>query len=209
MKKSFLYVIGAVFLVSISAFVIFFFNRDGEEDLALNKSKEYLKDPDSYMNDLKEKYDGEEQKTEHDHDHEELSEDKLAFYEKQKAKYLQEEKLVLTEKNYVVLMNLIDKYPSEFEGKKIELTGFIYREPGFMENQFVIGRREDPCCTEEPEAIYGILSTVLNADQFPADQWVKASGELTKTTYLMSEVPFLLVESIEKIEAPKNPFVTE
>ncbi|MBM6616268.1 TIGR03943 family putative permease subunit [Bacillus suaedaesalsae] len=211
MKKGYLYSIGAVLVIAIVIVFIISMNRDNENEIALEKSKEYLEDPESYMDELKEKYEADEHETEkghdHDHSHEELSEEQVAFYEQQKEKYLQEEKLLLTDENYIVLMNLIDKYPAEFEGKGIELIGFIYRDPAFMENQFVIGRQEDPCCTDEPEAIYGILSTVLNANRFPDGEWVKATGELTKSTFIMSEVPFLLVESIEKIEAPAAPYV--
>ncbi|KAA0544624.1 TIGR03943 family protein [Bacillus sp. BGMRC 2118] len=211
MKKGVIYGIGAVLVVIVVAIIMIVINSNNKNEKSLKKSEDYLENPELYMDELKEKYEEEDHDSEGEHDHEHShdapTEEQLKFYEQEKQKYLKEERLVLTDENYIVLMNLIDRYPAEFEGKKIELNGFIYREPTFMEGQFVIGRQEDPCCTEEPDAIYGILSTVLNANNFQDGQWVKATGELTKSTYQMSEIPFLLVEGIEKIEAPSEPYV--
>ncbi len=42
------------------------------------------------------------------------------------ARYAKDETIVVTEENYLEVMELIYTYPSEFIGKKITYDGFVY-----------------------------------------------------------------------------------
>jgi putative membrane protein len=203
MKKGFVIAITTLLLVAL---IVTLGIRLFTKDENLQKSNEYLEDPESYMEELKEKYQGGSEEHEHE---DETHEKPLEYYESLRDEWQQEDKLIVTDENYIPMMVVIDKYHDSFEGKRIELIGFVYREPEFTENQFVVGRRADPCCTENAEGIYGLLSTSPSTSNFEDNQWVKVKGTLSKMEYFEIEVPYLLIEDIKEIEPPSDPYVYE
>jgi putative membrane protein len=203
MKKAFTIIIILLTVLTITLSLMVLIKDD--ESLYLNKSNEYLENPKGYMEKLNEKY----QVKEKEHEIHDTHDTPTGYYENLKNELIQSNKLVFTDGNYTSIMYVIDKYHESFLGKQVELIGFIYREPEFSENQFVIGRRGNPCCVEDAEALYGLLSTTPKANELANDQWVKVIGRLSKTKYLINEVPYLIVEEVIEIEPPKDPYVYE
>jgi putative membrane protein len=179
-----------------------------DDSMNVKKSNEYLEDPESYMDGLKEKYEVESEEHDHGQGHD-VQEKTIEYYENLKNEWIQKDNLVVTDENYIAMMYVIDKYHESFEGKQIEVIGFVYREPEFLEDQFVIGRRANPCCVEDAEGIYGLLSISSSAKDFARDQWVKATGTLSKTEYFGVKVPYLQIKNIKQIEPPEDPYVYE
>ncbi|MGG4489556.1 TIGR03943 family putative permease subunit [Metabacillus idriensis] len=172
-----------------------------EEPLA--NAKEYLEDPDGYMEKLDEKY-----KPEIEDDHH--AEDKPdEYYEEQKNELLKMDKIILSNENYISILDVLDRFPKEFAGKQAELTGFVHREKDFSDTQFVVARSGDPCCVDEHDGFYGLLSTVEKAKDFQDNQWITVSGELSTTAYSSAEVPYLQIKKISKIKPPAQPYVHE
>jgi putative membrane protein len=195
--------------VTVIIFGIKVFVKD-EESVERKKSSEYLEDPEAYMEDLKEQYEVESDEHEHEPGNgQDTHEKTLEYYENLKDEWVQKDYLIMKDDNYIPMMIVLDKFHESFEGKKIELIGFVYREPDFSEDQFVIGRRGNPCCVEDTEGIYGLLSTTPRANEFSNDQWVKVTGTLSRTEYFAIEVPYLKIEEIIPIEAPEDPYVYE
>jgi putative membrane protein len=192
-----------IFIVLIIGFGI----KEWIVDKELKKSNEYLEDPEAYMEGLKEKYEADSEEHAHEHGHGE-NEKPEEYYEELKNEWTGLEQLIVTEENYIPMMIVIDHYPDSFVGKRIELTGFVYREPEFSDEHIVIGRRGNPCCVED-EGIFGIISSASNASEFTDNQWVKVEGKLSKMNYFGVTVPHLIIEDIRKIEAPEDPFVYE
>lgn len=175
--------------------------QEKEEPLA--NAKEYLEDPDGYMEKLDEKY-----KPDHEDDHH--AEDKPdEYYENQKNDLLKMDKIVLSNENYISILDVLDRFPKEFAGKQVELTGFVFREKDFSETQLVIARKGDPCCADEHDGLYGLLSTMENAKDLPDNQWVNVSGELSTNRYSGAEVPYLQIKKAVNINPPEQPYVLE
>ncbi|UAL52122.1 TIGR03943 family putative permease subunit [Metabacillus dongyingensis] len=175
--------------------------QEKEEPLA--NAKEYLEDPDGYMKKLDEKY-----KPDHEDDHH--AEDKPdEYYENQKNDLLKMDKIILSNENYISILEVLDRFPKEFAGKQVELTGFVFREKDFSETQLVIARSGDPCCTDEHDGLYGLLSRMENAKNLLDSQWVNVTGELSTNTYSGAEVPYLLIKKAVKIKPPAQPYVYE
>ncbi|WP_191567506.1 TIGR03943 family putative permease subunit [Metabacillus idriensis] len=130
------------------------------------------------------------------------------YYENFKKEFIQMDKIIITDENFISIMSVHDRFPDSFEGKQIEITGFIFREPDFSETQLVIGRRADPCCADEHDGFYGLLSTTTNASELSDDQWVKVSGTLITTKYLSKKVPYLKIKEVIKIKQPTKPYVS-
>lgn len=172
-----------------------------EEPLA--NAKEYLEDPDGYMEKLDERY-----KPELEDDHH--AEDKPdEYYEDQKNDLLKMDTIILSNENYISILDVLDRFPKEFAGKQVELTGFVHREKDFSETKFVVARSGDPCCVDEHDGLYGLLSAMEKAKDLQDNQWVSVSGELSTTAYSSTEVPYLQIKKISKIKPPAQPYVHE
>ena len=53
-------------------------------------------------------------------------------------KYLSQPTIHITDENYMEVMEVLYDYPQEFEGKKIEFTGFVYNDPSHPDSQFLL-----------------------------------------------------------------------
>lgn len=104
---------------------------------------------------------------------------------------------------YIETLNTIDLYLDNFVGKRMELSGFVYRQDGMKDNQFVVGRFAISCCSADASP-FGVLVEYDRAKSWANDTWVKASGTLQKTTYEGQEIMVLKVDSVTKLETPKD-----
>lgn len=140
--------------------------------------------------------------------------------------HVNEEKYILTEEEYdgyvqelqslshimmdTYLYNLyyeeISKDLNKYIGKTVQLSGFVYKEEGFSNNQLVISRF---LVTHSPDDadIVGFLSEFNEASTLSEDTWIEATGTLEKTNYNGSELPQLKITSWKKIDEPDESYV--
>ncbi|MEH7584201.1 TIGR03943 family protein, partial [Priestia megaterium] len=130
------------------------------------------------------------------------------FYKILEKKLLEQPKISTNDTDYIPVMNIIENNTDQFIGKKIEVNGFVYREKGFKDNQFVVARFGISCCAADA-SVYGLLSTLENASTLKKDTWVHIKGIIQKTTYNEENVPYIQVQQIESIDQPDNPYVYE
>ncbi|HWO96075.1 MAG TPA: TIGR03943 family protein [Bacillus sp. (in: firmicutes)] len=180
----------------------------------VSEAELYLENPEKYMEELDKQVQGEADALQ-DGDlpltHEEgfqVQEPPKGFYEELEANMLRHERITVPDETFIPLMNIFDRNPEAFAGKEIELTGFVYREPDFNENQFVIARFGLSCCVADA-SVYGMLGEVEGAEKLGVDQWVKIKGTLTTTEYNSIRLPYIKISKFEKIEAPPTPYVYE
>lgn len=103
-------------------------------------------------------------------------------------------------------MGIISKYPAVFEGKQIEIEGFIAEEHFMMKKQKVIARFHVAHCVADAQAS-GII--LVNSDelQLKEDTWVRIKGVLKVKEENQQYIPAIHVTSFEKIVTPKNPYI--
>lgn len=130
------------------------------------------------------------------------------FYELLEKKLVKQPKISINNTDYIPVMNIIENNANQFIGKKVEVNGFVYREKGFKDNQFVVARFGISCCVADA-SVYGLLSTLENASTLKKDTWVHIKGIIQKTTYNGENVPYIQVQQIESIDQPDNPYVYE
>ncbi|WP_394542785.1 TIGR03943 family putative permease subunit [Priestia aryabhattai] len=130
------------------------------------------------------------------------------FHELLEKKLLKKPKISINDTDYIPVMNIIENNTDQFVGKKIEVSGFVYHEKGFKDNQFVVARFGISCCAADA-SVYGLLSTLENASTLKKDTWVHIKGIIQKTTYNEENVPYIQVQQIESIDQPDNPYVYE
>ncbi|KEZ49737.1 TIGR03943 family putative permease subunit [Metabacillus indicus] len=188
-----------------------------EEDAQMDKDLAdlYLQDPDEYMKQLEERVEEKTQSPasspdaplEHP-DGFQIQAPPEGYYEELEADMLKMDKIVLTEKNYIAMTNILDKNPQKFEGKEVEMLGFVYREEGFEEDQFVVARFGLSCCVADA-SVYGTLASIEDGDTYEQDEWVKVSGKIKSVKFKDWTLPSVEIQSIKKIEQPKEPYVYE
>lgn len=120
-------------------------------------------------------------------------------------RYLAEQTIIVTNDNYMEVMEAIYNYPNEFVGKNIELIGFIYNDPKQDQQQFIFRFGIIHCIADS--GVYGLLS--LGDVSLPNDTWVKAKGTLQihYHTTLEQSLPTLHINSIDTINQPQSPYV--
>ncbi|WP_174731669.1 TIGR03943 family putative permease subunit [Mesobacillus harenae] len=96
----------------------------------------------------------------------------------------------------------IDKY----QGRKIKLKGFVYKEEGFDQDQLVISRFLITHCVADA-SIGGFLSQFKEAADLSVDTWIEAEGTFSVTTYNEQQFPLIKVENWKEIEEPSEPYV--
>jgi putative membrane protein len=104
---------------------------------------------------------------------------------------------------YLETLNTVDLYIDNFIGRRMDLSGFVYRQDGMKDNQFVVGRFAVQCCSADA-APFGVLVEYDRAKTWANDTWVRVSGTLQKTTYEGQEIMMLKADQVTKLETPKD-----
>ncbi|WP_028549484.1 TIGR03943 family putative permease subunit [Paenibacillus sp. UNC451MF] len=110
------------------------------------------------------------------------------------------------EELFLETLTTVDLYMDRFVGKKLELTGFVYRQEEMKDNQFVVGRFSIQCCSADA-APFGVLVEYDRASTFADDSWVTVTGTIQKTNYNGMDIMMLKVEKIAKAEPSKSQYV--
>lgn len=103
-------------------------------------------------------------------------------------------------------MLVISAYQDEFQGREIELSGFIYRDQAMSENELAITRTAITCCLADA-SFYGILVRGEGLNVFPTDSWVNVRGIIDQD--FVFDQNMLMISSIETqaIETPESSYV--
>lgn len=100
----------------------------------------------------------------------------------------------------------IEKNPSQYASQKVVITGFVYKDPDFQDNELKVARIQLPKCGSEEEQILGLMCIAENASDFENDEWVTVKGTLIVKSYINPMTKserysyYLETESIEKIQ---------
>jgi putative membrane protein len=131
-------------------------------------------------------------------------------YDKPYAKYAKklykQPVIQIKDEGFIETITVIDMFKDSFIGKKIELSGFVYRENDLKPDQFVVARFAIQCCSADGMP-FGFVSEYPHAQNYAKDSWVKVTGTIGKTTYNENEIVQIRVEKVSKIETPQTPYV--
>jgi putative membrane protein len=107
---------------------------------------------------------------------------------------------------YIETLTTVDLYQDQFVGKKIELTGFVYRQDDMKDNQFVVGRFSIQCCSADASP-FGLLVEYDRAQSFQNDHWVTVTGTIKKTKFNDMDILVVKVDKIGIAEPAKTQYV--
>ncbi|MGO4272283.1 TIGR03943 family protein [Paenibacillus sp. TAF58] len=114
--------------------------------------------------------------------------------------------IVVKPEIYMEILSSIDLFKNNFIGKKIELTGFVYREENMPKSQFVVGRFAVSCCSADATP-YGVMIDFPTAQSYPKDMWVKVTGTIQNGSYNGNEIFTIKATQIEKTATPDSPYI--
>jgi uncharacterized repeat protein (TIGR03943 family) len=117
----------------------------------------------------------------------------------------QQDGIGVTEKLFMEILTSIDLFLDQFQGKTMEIGGFVYREEEMNPNQFVIGRFAMDCCTADALP-YGLLAEYGKAGRYENDAWIQIRGTIGKTEYLRNTIMVVHPTATERIEEPGSPY---
>lgn len=117
-----------------------------------------------------------------------------------------EDTVVVDEKSYTEILTTLDLYLDAFQGKTIEITGFVYRTEAMLEQQFAVGRFAMTCCSADASP-YGVFSEFADAKSLKDDEWVTITGKIGKTQFNEMDIMKIDVVSVKKTEQPEEPYV--
>jgi putative membrane protein len=107
---------------------------------------------------------------------------------------------------YSSYFEAISMNPKEYIGRKVKVSGFVYKEEGLDPNQLVISRFLITHCIADA-SIIGLLTEFKHSSEFEQDTWLELEGTLDVTTYNGVELPFIKAEKWKVIEEPVEPYI--
>jgi putative membrane protein len=128
------------------------------------------------------------------------------YYEKLVVDLKEQDLIVVEDENFLDIMTVMDLYQDDFLGKKVEIMGFVYREPGLEQDEMVVARFSMTCCTAD-SAVYGLLITGEETRNYENDTWVSVTGTIDQREFNGWNIPLIHVEQVEEVGEPENPYV--
>ncbi len=128
------------------------------------------------------------------------------FYTDMAVSLYKQPVISLNDKVFLDGLTTMELYAKEFAGKEIETLGFVYRQPDFTKEQFVVARFSVSCCTADAN-VFGILVENKQGSKWAKDSWVKVRGKLEARSVDGYDMLVLKADGIETVKAPKDPYV--
>jgi putative membrane protein len=115
-------------------------------------------------------------------------------------------KVVLDERNYVIELDNINMFPSEYKDCEIEITGKVYTDSKMKSNEFAIVRPMMSCCSAD-SVLAGFLCQSNGKINVQKDSWIKVIGKISVVNGATEQTIFVAVNNILEAQKPKNEFV--
>lgn len=125
----------------------------------------------------------------------------------QEMKKLRESKLIqMNDKMYSSYVEAMSMNPKDFDGRKIRVKGFVYKDEELKENQLVLSRFLITHCIADANII-GLIAEFNQASEFEQDTWLEIEGTLEVTTFNGIELPLIKANKWTVIQEPVEPYI--
>lgn len=171
-----------------------------EGESGTSRAELFLEDPDEYYRQL------EEQNSNTAPEDFYTEEGFNSYYREMADEMLAEDRLVVTDENYLDVMTMLEHHLPEFAGKEIELIGFVFRDKSFPNNQLAVARFGMTCCVADA-TVYATMIEADDLDELTNDMWVRVEGTLSQTEFDDAQIPLIHVDQLKVIDEPDSPYV--
>lgn len=97
-----------------------------------------------------------------------------------------------------------------YEGKKVDVVGFVFQPEGAPEGVFYVSRFRVTCCAVDAQPIGMPVREPGWQERFPPDSWVRVTGEFAPTRPDeggVAEPVVVVPEKISPTDQPRDPYV--
>lgn len=101
----------------------------------------------------------------------------------------------------------ISMNPEAYVGKRITVSGFIYKEEGFAPNQLVVSRYLITHCIADASIIGFLTEFEQGINTLQSDSWIELQGTLGIERYNGAQLPIVRVQNWKIIDQPREPYV--
>lgn len=119
--------------------------------------------------------------------------------------------LDITQDNFVDILSDIFNHPDTYSGRIVTLSGFVHKEEGLDNNEFVIGRLFMSCCVADSQLIGPIGRLPHDSQQLTEGTWIKVQGKISSKSYSfdnqLTTTPVVVIDKFEEIPAPQDAYV--
>jgi putative membrane protein len=130
----------------------------------------------------------------------------LAHKPDDKGLRVQNNTVVLNDANfYRWLKELYDNMP-KYQGKKIQVIGFVFKDKTVRGNEFVPARLLMVCCTADLQTV-GMLCRYDKAKALKQDSWVKVTGTIRIIDFRGEQIPIIDAEDVVTTAKPENDYI--
>ena len=135
-----------------------------------------------------------------------LSISKIADKVKTKSSVNSSSTLEIKSNNYTNFLKDCHENIDKYVGKKIKISGYVYRMPDFTDNEIVIARTMLDM-KNSTAVVVGLLANYDNAKSLNDNVWVECEGTIEKGNY-HGDIPILHIDKCSKIAVPEDEFVS-
>lgn len=95
---------------------------------------------------------------------------------------------------------------ASFNGQEVDIIGFVYREAGMGDNEFMIARFTMSCCVADAFAI-GLPVRIEGGGQYTTGTWLRIEGTLQAGMFEGESVPIVQPITITPTDVPDSPYL--
>ncbi len=132
-----------------------------------------------------------------------------ALMKKEKKNYVNQQSIILNDKNYLKGMETIYNFPGEFLGREVEFKGFVFNDKETIDkNQLFVFRFGIIHCIADA-GVFGMLVDMPPGTNLKNDEWITVKGKISTIYYqpFKTNIPYLKVEKWSHSSAPKEQYV--
>ncbi len=101
--------------------------------------------------------------------------------------------------------NVSDDYAT-INGQPADVIGFVYREPDYPDEYFMIARFTVSCCVADASAI-AMPVQYSGADELEQGTWVRVSGLVEAREFQGDTAPVIYQATVDAVDAPEHPYL--
>lgn len=126
--------------------------------------------------------------------------------------FIEDGVVVFSDVNFYEIVDDINYNINDYQGKKVKISGMVYRDKAFKDNEFVISRMVMSCCAADSQ-IVGLMSKLDNAKALNNGEWVKIQGTIKNIIYKNQysnkdeEMPIIIVDKIDRNQTPGEKYI--
>jgi putative membrane protein len=120
--------------------------------------------------------------------------------------------ITFNDDEYSTILADVSSNYKKYNGKNVEIEGFVFRDKGFKKDEFVAARFLMICCAADT-SIVGLMGNWDRAEDLKSGEWVRVNGKIKYTlgydqyTKEKSMLPTIDVEKVTQIKKPEIEYV--